>query len=87
MTWTFTQVRPHVALRGRFRAVWAISARGVPAPVSNQLFYPISRWRLALGRVGPSISSQNNLPHQPVHEAQPRAFFGSLIAQNIRMCL
>jgi hypothetical protein len=38
MTWAVAQVRPHVVLRGRFRAVWAISTRGVPAPVSNQLF-------------------------------------------------
>jgi hypothetical protein len=53
MTWAFAQVRPHVALRGHFRAVWAISARGVPAPVSNQLFL------IGLGRGGPQISPKN----------------------------
>jgi hypothetical protein len=37
-----------------FCAVWAISARGVPAPVSNQLFYPISRWRLSHGPCWPA---------------------------------
>jgi hypothetical protein len=28
-TWAFAQVLPNAALRGRFRAVWAIFARGV----------------------------------------------------------
>jgi hypothetical protein len=32
LTWAFAQVRPHVALRGRLRAVWALSSRGVLAP-------------------------------------------------------
>jgi hypothetical protein len=38
-TWFFAQVRPHVALRGRLRAVWALSTRGVLSPVSVSWFF------------------------------------------------
>jgi hypothetical protein len=56
MSWAVAQVHPHVALRGRFRAVWAIFAR-----VSNRLFYPISRLPLVArpGALWPAAISQN----------------------------
>jgi hypothetical protein len=53
MTWASAQVRPHVALRGRLRAVWALSSRGVLAPVFSSfvlsMFYV---YRLAAVRHG-----------------------------------
>jgi hypothetical protein len=58
-------VRPHVALRGRLRAVWDISARGVPAPVPNRLFYLlifllISPWRAHQQKIIPAPSPKTS---------------------------
>jgi hypothetical protein len=41
-TWAFAQARPHVALRGRLRAVWARSSRGVLSPVFLSFSLPMS---------------------------------------------
>jgi hypothetical protein len=54
----FYVFRPATVRYGHF-AVWAISARGVPAPVFNRLFLSASRWLLSLGRCGPPLSPKN----------------------------